>query len=172
MTLTMNKFNVLNEEEVDITIETDNQLRNQKKKLKRKNKQYEFNPSESLKIEIDRLQIIITEYQDRKNKIIYKKKKKQSIMNDDLKFLNDTLKTAKYMNHKIKMRNEQLTKLKKKQNPKWSLKNHLLFPLHDRLCIQTILLCQLREDCIISYLPKEVIINILINFSWDDFKIQ
>jgi len=58
----MGDFSLLDNEESDVFIENDNQLRNQKKLLRKKESKYQLNPSESLMKEINVLRCNIKEY--------------------------------------------------------------------------------------------------------------
>ena len=77
----MNSYSSLNEEKTDNEIKTDNQLRNTKKKLKKKENKLKDNFSESLQSEINKLKIMIQEYEDKRTpspmKNTKKKKKKK-----------------------------------------------------------------------------------------------
>ena len=80
----MNTYSSLNEEKTDNEIKTDNQLRNTKKKLKKKENKLKDNFSESLQSEINKLKIMIQEYEDKRNPSPVKNTKKKRKINEDI----------------------------------------------------------------------------------------
>lgn len=73
----MNTFSFLPEENDNYEIKNDNELRNKKKKLQKKIKRYQDNPTDDLLREINILKIDIREYEESKQTYIPKKKKKK-----------------------------------------------------------------------------------------------
>ena len=80
----MNTYSSLNEEKTDNEIKTDNQLRNTKKKLKKKENKLKDNFSESLQSEINKLKIMIQEFEDKRNPSPVKNTKKKRKINEDI----------------------------------------------------------------------------------------
>ena len=80
----MNTYSSLNEEKTDNEIKTDNQLRNTKKKLKKKENKLKDNFSESLQSEINKLKIMIQEYEDKRNPSPVKNTKKKRKIKEDI----------------------------------------------------------------------------------------
>ena len=80
----MNTYSSLNEEKTDNEIKTDNQLRNTKKKLKKKENKLKDNFSESLQSEINKLKIMIQEYEDKRNPSPVKNTKKKREIKEDI----------------------------------------------------------------------------------------
>ena len=158
----------------EITIESDNQLRNREKRLEKKLVQYEKNPSPELLKIIKILKCAINEYKTKD--FVYEKvhKKEPSKKNDDLKLLNQLSKQNRKLRFKQRMRDQEIDKLRRKSNgyPKWSPKVHRLFPYYDRKCIELLLLSKNNKDCILSILPDEVINIILSNIRWDWFYVE
>lgn len=164
----MNNYCFLKDETPDVTIESDNQLRNKKKLLKKKQEKFKLNPSENLTTEIATLASSIEEYKNR-NSVSLKKSKKQ-IESDNNKLVQESYKKESLKRHKQRVKDARIAKLRKKcLNPRWSIKNHTLFPCQDKKCITILLMGQLRDNCILSLLPKEAIVNILSNIHWNDF---
>ena len=118
----MNTYSSLNEEKTDNEIKTDNQLRNTKKKLKKKENKLKDNFSESLQSEINKLKIMIQEYEDKRNpspvKNTKKKRKiKEDIFPDEKEIREYNLKRQKKIDEEIKQKEgeEYLKNEKRKQ---------------------------------------------------------
>jgi len=170
----MGNFSLLENEESDVFIENDNQLRNQKKLLQKKEIKYQLNPSESLRKEIDILQCNIKEYTNRNlspAKVNIKKTKKL-VKSDETKLLNKLCRENKLFTHKQRIKEDKIRKLWKQNKnypPRWSPLIHKLFPNYDKKCIMILLLGQNRADCILNLLPCEMMECILSYIQWDDF---
>ena len=177
----MIKFNILPvEESNDITIESENALRNCCKKLRQKSIKYARVGGEALHEEIQKLIIEIQEYNNRSAQPMEKKKKEKEIkgiLDDDDYFMNQIIKEKKMYQIKEAIRQNRINKLwreplseySKLEYPQWSPRTHTLFPLHMKnIIIQ--LSCYLnQEDTIFSLLPQEVFFRILENLTWIDF---
>ena len=164
----MNPFSKLHHFEPDSIIETANQYRNAKKKIKilnRKNNDHG---------KIRKLTILINEYENKNKKKIYKKKKRiveMKINEDD--FLNKEIEKMKIVKSiLLKEKNKQLSiwKEKDKQPPKWKYKHHMCYPISFRITVTTIFCIHNRCDTLLNMLPKELIIYILENnIAWYSF---
>ena len=165
----MGNFSLLENEESDVFIENDNQLRNQNKLLRKKEAKYQLNPSESLRREIDILKCNINEYINRNlspAKVNIKNRKKL-VKSEETELLN---KLRRKKRGRIK--EDQIRKLWKQNKnypPSWSPLIHKLFPNYDKKCIMMLLLGQNRVDCILSLLSCEMMECILSYIQWDDF---
>ena len=161
-------------EENEKIIENDNQLKNRIKLLNRKKEKYDLNPLPSLEKEIQILQWIINEYNNKE--ITFKKnsKKSENIKKSlYIKKMDIDRKNKKLNIHKNNMKNQQIKKLwKNNTNPKWCIKNHKLFPSYDKKGIFTLLLGSNRKSCILNILPNDIILYILSNIYWDWFYID
>ena len=174
----MNKFNILPiEESNDITIESENALRNCCKKLRQKSIKYARVGGEDLQKDIERLIIEIQEYKNLSVPPRKKEKEIKSLLQNDDYFLNQVIKEKKMHQIKQAIRQNRINKLwreplseySKLDYPQWSSKTHTLFPLPMKnIIIQ--LSCYLnQEDTIFSILPQEVFFRILENLKWIDF---
>ena len=170
-----NKYNGLKVEEPNgIVIDTGNQLRNCKKKLKNKQKRHTITSDEGVKEEIRILESVILEYENRHNHILKKKKrKKKCLLNNDDYFLNKAIKQNKMFKIKQRRINELWRKYVNKKNkyesPKWSIQTHTLFPDYMKKIIIGLFCYNINEDTIFSTLPKEVMEHIVKQLSWVDF---
>ena len=167
----MGDFSLLENEESDVFIENDNQLRNQKKLLRKKESKYQLNPSESLMKEINILQCNIKEYTNRNSspaKVPVKNKKSKKLVDSDEMELLNNIRRAK----RERIKEDKIRKLwKQNENcpPRWSPLIHKLFPDYDKKCIMILLLGQNKGYCILSILPCEIMECILSYIQWDDF---
>jgi hypothetical protein len=170
-----NIFNGLEVEEPSgIVIDTENQLRNCKKKLKNKKKRYTSTLDEEIKEEIRILESVILEYENRHNHISKRnKKKKKCLLNNDHIILNEAIKQNKMFKIKQRRTNELWSKYVNKKNkyesPKWSIQTHTLFPDYMKKIIIGLFCYNMNEDTIFSILPKEVMDRIVKEFKWFDF---
>ena len=184
------------EEPNEIVIDTQNKLRNCKKKLEKMEVRDAKSSDKKMKEEIRTLKLTILEY-EKKNKNIQtlkkKKKKKRHLLNDDISMLNKEIKQNKLNKIKKEVKQKRINKLWKKylvdekylsespewgkthplsyitDSPKWSIKTHSLFPDNMRRIIIGLFCYNINEDTIFSTLPKEVMEHIAIQFSWIDF---
>ena len=174
----MFNFNILPvEESKDIQIDSENQLRNCCKKLRKKNIKYARFGGEDLRKEIEKLIIEIQEYNNLSDPPKKKEKEMKGILNDDDYFMNQIIKEKKMYQIKEAIRQNRINKLWREplseystlEYPQWSPKTHTLFPLPMKnIIIQ--LSCYLnQEDTIFSILPQEVFFRILENLKWIDF---
>ena len=174
----MFNFNILPvEESKDIQIDSENQLRNCCKKLRKKNIKYARFGGEDLRKEIEKLIIDIQEYNNLSDPPKKKEKEMKGILHDDDYFMNQIIKEKKMYQIKETIRQNRINKLwreplseySKLDYPHWSSKTHTLFPLPMKnIIIQ--LSCYLnQEDTIFSILPQEVFFRILENLKWIDF---
>ena len=174
----MNKFNILPiEESNDITIESENALRNCCKKLRQKSIKYARVGGEDLQKDIERLIIEIQEYKNLSVPPRKKEKEIKSLLQNDDYFLNQVIKEKKMHQIKQAIRQNRINKLWREplseystlEYPQWSPKTHTLFPLPMKnIIIQ--LSCYFNQvDTIFSILPQEVFFRILENLKWIDF---
>ena len=189
-----NKYDVLKVEEPNgVVINTENQLRNCKKKLKNKQKRHTITLDEGLKKEIRILESAILEYENKNISILKKKKKKNRELNDDNTMLNKVIKQIKLDKIKKEEKQNRINKLWKRflvnqncvtgspewgkkhplsymtESPKWSIQTHSLFPDNMKKIIIGLFCYNINEDTIFSTLPKEVMENIVNQFHWVDF---
>jgi len=188
----MNTFSNVPVEEIDeIIIDSENRLRNCKKRLKKKKDKYSETNDPKIKREINDLNTAILEYENN-NKLIEKIKKKvkkvkekekekkkekekekEKKKNDDNDYLNKEYKRAITLKKKQKVKQERIVHLWTKsffKPPKWDHKRSMLFP--DKLNIVMIHLFGYhnRPNTIFSILPKDILIYILENYiTWIDF---
>tara|TARA_Y100000817_G_C16747808_1_gene495550 strand:- start:373 stop:906 length:534 start_codon:yes stop_codon:yes gene_type:complete len=163
----MNIFAYLPQYSGDTIIETSNQLRNSKKKLKRleeKNGDSE---------EIKKLNILINEYVNKNN---YNKKNTKVNMEkkfDENEFLNNEVRRMNFIKKKL-LREKENNKIfwkKNKNNPrKWKYKSNMSYPISFRITIVTIFCINNRPGNVLNLLPKDILIYILENnISWFSF---
>ena len=177
----MIKFNILPvEESNDITIESENALRNCCKKLRQKSIKYARVGGEALHEEIQKLIIEIQEYNNRSAQPMEKKKKEKEIkgiLDDDDYFMNQVIKEKKMFqikqainqNRINKLWREPLSEYSKLEYPHWSPRTHTLFPLHMKNIIIQLSCYFNQEDTLFFILPQEVFFRILKNLTWIDF---
>ena len=174
----MNKFNILPiEESNDITIESENALRNCCKKLRQKSIKYARVGGEDLQKDIERLIIEIQEYKNLSVPPRKKEKEIKSLLQNDDYFLNQVIKEKKMHQIKQAIRQNRINKLwreplseySKLEYPHWSPRTHTLFPLHMKNIIIQLSCYFNQEDTIFSILPQEVFFRILENLKWIDF---
>ncbi len=163
----MNIFSVLPQKDGDPIIETGNQLRNSKKKLKRL-KEKNNNPEE-----IKKLTISINEYIN-KDKFIKSIKKKELTVNfDEDEFLNNEVRKMTIIKNKLlreKENNKKIWIKNKNKPPKWKYKHNMSYPISFRITIVTIFCTHNREESLLSMVPKDILIYILENnISWFSF---
>ena len=170
-----NKYNGLVVEKTnDITITSDNKLRNCKKSLGRKKERYVKTLDEEIKKEIEILKIAISEYENRITSISIKNpRSKKNIGYDESTFLNSECKKVKLYRMKCKIKQNKISKLWRKslyKPPKWEYKTNLVFP--DKMIEVIIgLFCyNNRTDTIFSIIPKDILIYLIeSNITWIDF---
>jgi len=174
----MNKFNILPiEESNDITIESENALRNCCKKLRQKSIKYARVGGEDLQKDIERLIIEIQEYKNLSVPPRKKEKEIKSLLQNDDYFLNQVIKEKKMHQIKQAIRQNRINKLWREplseystlEYPQWSPKTHTLFPLPMKNIIIQLSCYFNQEDTIFSILPQEVFFRILENLKWIDF---
>ena len=174
----MIKFNILPvEESNDITIESENALRNCCKKLRQKSIKYERVGAEDLQKDIERLIIEIQEYKNLSVPPRKKEKEIKSLLQNDDYFLNQVIKEKKMHQIKQAIRQNRINKLWREplseystlEYPQWSPKTHTLFPLPMKNIIIQLSCYFNQEDTIFSILPQEVFFRILENLKWIDF---
>ena len=174
----MNKFNILPiEESNDITIESENALRNCCKKLRQKSIKYARVGGEDLQKDIERLIIEIQEYKNLSVPPRKKEKEIKSLLQNDDYFLNQVIKEKKMHQIKQAIRQNRINKLwreplseySKLEYPHWSPRTHTLFPLPMKNIIIQLSCYFNQEDTIFSILPQEVFFRILENLKWIDF---
>ena len=174
----MNKFNILPvEESNDITIESENALRNCCKKLRQKSIKYARVGGEDLHEEIQKLIIEIQEYKNLSVPPRKKEKEIKSLLQNDDYFLNQVIKEKKMHQIKQDIRQNRINKLWREplseystlEYPQWSPKTHTLFPLPMKNIIIQLSCYFNQEDTIFSILPQEVFFRILENLKWIDF---
>ena len=174
----MNKFNILPiEESNDITIESENALRNCCKKLRQKSIKYARVGGEDLQKDIERLIIEIQEYKNLSVPPRKKEKEIKSLLQNDDYFLNQVIKEKKMHQIKQAIRQNRINKLWREplseystlEYPQWSPKTHTLFPLPMKNIIIHLSCYFNQEDTIFSILPQEVFFRILENLKWIDF---
>ena len=177
----MFNFNILPvEESKDIQIDSENQLRNCCKKLRKKNIKYARFGGEDLRKEIEKLIIEIEEYKNLSAQPMKKKEKgkeKKGILDDDDYFMNQVIKEKKMyqikqaikQNRINKLWREPLSEYSKIDYPYWSPRTHTLFPLHMKNIIIQLSCYFNQEDTLFFILPQEVFFRILENLTWVDF---
>ena len=174
----MNKFNILPiEESNDITIESENALRNCCKKLRQKSIKYARVGGEDLQKDIERLIIEIQEYKNLSVPPRKKEKEIKSLLQNDDYFLNQVIKEKKMHQIKQAIRQNRINKLwreplseySKLDYPHWSPRKHTLFPLPMKNIIIQLSCYSNQEDTMFSILPQEVFFKILENLTWGDF---
>ena len=174
----MIKFNILPvEESNDITIESENALRNCCKKLRQKSIKYARVGGEDLQKDIERLIIEIQEYKNLSVPPRKKEKEIKSLLQNDDYFLNQVIKEKKMHQIKQAIRQNRINKLWREplseystlEYPQWSPKTHTLFPLPMKNIIIQLSCYFNQEDTIFSILPQEVFFRILENLKWIDF---
>ena len=174
----MNKFNILPvEESNDITIESENALRNCCKKLRQKSIKYARVGGEDLQKDIERLIIEIQEYKNLSVPPRKKEKEIKSLLQNDDYFLNQVIKEKKMHQIKQAIRQNRINKLwreplseySKLDYPHWSPRTHTLFPLPMKNIIIQLSCYFNHEDTLFSILPQEVFFRILENLTWVDF---
>ena len=174
----MNKFNILPiEESNDITIESENALRNCCKKLRQKSIKYARVGGEDLQKDIERLIIEIQEYKNLSVPPRKKEKEIKSLLQNDDYFLNQVIKEKKMHQIKQAIRQNRINKLWREplseystlEYPQWSPKTHTLFPLPMKNIIIQLSCYFNQEDTIFSILTQEVFFRILENLKWIDF---
>ena len=174
----MNKFNILPiEESNDITIESENALRNCCKKLRQKSIKYARVGGEDLQKDIERLIIEIQEYKNLSVPPRKKEKEIKSLLQNDDYFLNQVIKEKKMHQIKQAIRQNRINKLwreplseySKLDYPHWSPRTHTLFPLPMKNIIIQLSCYFNQEDTLFSILPQEVFFRILENLTWVDF---
>jgi len=99
-----NSYGSLNEETIDDEIKTDKQLRNNKKKLQKKETKLKLNFTEVLQKEIHKLKILINEYETKNNPVKIKREAKKTNKSKESKE-SDNFLEKEY--HKNKDRNEK-----------------------------------------------------------------
>ena len=163
----MNIFTILPQYSGDSIIETSNQLRNSKKKLKR----LEEKNGDSK--EIKKLNILINEYVN-KNK--YNKKNttvKMEKQLDENEFLNNEVRRMNFIKKKLlreKENNKIFWKKNKNNSRKWKYKSNMSYPISFRITIVTIFCINNRPGNVLNLLPKDILIYILENnISWCSF---
>ena len=174
----MNKFNILPiEESNDITIESENALRNCCKKLRQKSIKYARVGGEDLQKDIERLIIEIQEYKNLSVPPRKKEKEIKSLLQNDDYFLNQVIKEKKMHQIKQAIRQNRINKLWREplseystlEYPQWSPKTHTLFPLPMKNIIIQLSCYFNQEDTLFFILPQEVFFRILKNLTWIDF---
>ena len=174
----MIKFNILPvEESNDITIESENALRNCCKKLRQKSIKYARVGGEDLQKDIERLIIEIQEYKNLSVPPRKKEKEIKSLLQNDDYFLNQVIKEKKMHQIKQAIRQNRINKLWREplseystlEYPQWSPKTHTLFPLPMKNIIIQLSCYFNQEDTLFFILPQEVFFRILENLKWIDF---
>ena len=174
----MIKFNILPvEESNDITIESENALRNCCKKLRQKSIKFARVGGADLRKEIEKLIIEIQEYKNLSAPPKKKEKEIKGILHDDDYFMNQIIKEKKMYQIKQAIRQNRINNLwraslseySKQEYPQWSPKTHTLFPLPMKNIIIKLSCYFNQEDTIFSILPQEVFFRILENLKWIDF---
>ena len=184
------------EEPNEIVIDTQNKLRNCKKKLEKMEVRDAKSSDKKMKEEIITLKLTILEYEKKNIQTLKKKKKKKKkrdLLNDDNYILNKEIKQNKLNKIKKEVKQKRINKLWKRylvderylsespewgkthplsyitDSPKWSIKTHSLFPDNMRRIIIGLFCYNINEDTIFSTLPKEVMEHIIKQLSWVDF---
>tara|TARA_B100000686_G_C16583601_1_gene859484 strand:+ start:86 stop:628 length:543 start_codon:yes stop_codon:yes gene_type:complete len=163
----MNIFIKLPQYSCDSIIETNNQLRNAKKKLKKLEKK------DDQSAEIKKLNVLINEYLN-KNK--YTKKKKVILVKeqiDDNQFLDkevEKMKIVKSILLKENNKQSSICKGRDKKLLKWKYDHNMCYPISFRIIIVVLFCIHNRDGTLFNMLPKELMIYLLENnITWYSF---